>query len=74
MTLWADRDMVRRALLNLVLNAIDVMPSGGELTIIGCETKYGIEIEVADSGPGLPEDSATLFSARRKSTVEKFVP
>ena len=61
LTLSADRDMVRRALLNLVLNAIDVMPSGGELSITGCDTRYGIEIEVADSGPGLPEDASSLF-------------
>ena len=60
--LSADRDMVRRALLNLMLNALDVMPGGGELTITGCDTKYGVELEVADSGPGLPEDAmATLF-------------
>ena len=60
--LSADHDMVRRAMLNLVLNALDVMPNGGELTIIGCETKYGVEIEVADSGPGLPDDdTVNLF-------------
>lgn len=58
LTLSADHDMVRRALLNLILNALDVMPNGGELTIIGCETKYGVEIEIADSGPGLPDDAA----------------
>ena len=57
----ADRDMVRRALLNLVLNAVDVMPSGGELTVTGVESKHGVEIEVADSGPGLPEDATKLF-------------
>ncbi len=54
--LLADRDMVRRALLNLVLNALDVMGDGGELVITGLQTAYGVEIEVADSGPGLAED------------------
>jgi signal transduction histidine kinase len=50
----ADRHMVRRAVLNLVLNAIDAMPDGGELVITACETTGGWELEIADGGPGLP--------------------
>jgi len=61
--LHADRDMLRRAVLNLVLNALDVMPEGGKLTITTCQTSkgteihgteiHGTEITVADSGPGV---------------------
>jgi signal transduction histidine kinase len=53
---WADRDMLRRALFNLVLNAIDAMPHGGHLIITACGGAGGLEIEVADSGPGIAED------------------
>jgi signal transduction histidine kinase len=53
--LFADRDMLRRALLNLVLNALDVMPHGGDLVITGCAGSGGFELEVADSGPGIPD-------------------
>jgi signal transduction histidine kinase len=49
-----DPNMVRRSLLNLVLNALDVLPVGGDLVITVCATKAGLEIEVADSGPGVP--------------------
>lgn len=49
-----DPEMLRRALLNLVLNALDVLPSGGELVITACRTPAGLELEVADSGPGIP--------------------
>jgi Signal transduction histidine kinase len=52
----ADRDMLRRALLNLILNAIDAMPRGGLLTITVCPSAVGIEIEIGDSGPGIAED------------------
>ena len=49
----ADPDMLRRAIVNLVLNALDVMPGGGELVMTACQTRHGLEIEVADSGPGI---------------------
>jgi signal transduction histidine kinase len=50
----ADREMLRRGLLNLVLNAVDAMPCGGDLSLTACRTAGGVEIEVADSGPGVP--------------------
>jgi len=58
----ADRNMMRRALLNLILNALDVMPDGGELVITACNSDESLEIEVADSGPGLDREiGARLF-------------
>jgi signal transduction histidine kinase len=53
--IMADGDMLRRAVLNLVLNALDVMPDGGQLVLTACRTSRGLEIEVADSGPGVSE-------------------
>lgn len=50
----ADADMLRRAVLNLLLNALDALPAGGELVLTACQTRAGLEIEVADSGPGVP--------------------
>ncbi len=53
----ADRELMRRALFNLVLNALAAMPDGGELTIIGFLDPQGLVLEVADSGPGLSEEA-----------------
>jgi len=54
--LRADREMLRRAVLNLMLNSLDVMPQGGTLTVSSSSSDRGLELHVADSGPGLPDD------------------
>jgi signal transduction histidine kinase len=55
--LFADREMLRRALLNLTLNAVDAMPGGGQLHITACEGSRGFELEVADTGDGLGDEA-----------------
>ncbi|QDU74413.1 Sporulation kinase E [Bremerella volcania] len=51
--LLADKDMLKRAFLNLILNALDVMPSGGILTVTS-QVNFGhLEIEFADTGCGI---------------------
>lgn len=49
----ADREMLRRAVLNLLLNSLDAMQEGGDLVITACETFDGFDLEIADSGPGI---------------------
>jgi two-component system, NtrC family, nitrogen regulation sensor histidine kinase NtrY len=67
----ADADLLRRALSNLVLNAIDAMPHGGELTLrtslvkgtVFGESSNRVAISVSDTGSGLtPEECARLFT------------
>ena len=61
-TVTADREMMRRAILNLVLNAVDVMPEGGNLVVTSYDGAKGFELEIADSGPGLTrEQIARVF-------------
>jgi signal transduction histidine kinase len=58
-----DVDQVRRALRNLILNAMDAMPDGGTLTIQTERIDDGIRLAVADTGQGLSEEEcARLFT------------
>ncbi len=55
----ADRDMLRRAVLNLMLNAVDAMPDGGVLEVTARCTPQGVQLQVVDTGHGMSEDAAS---------------
>jgi two-component system nitrogen regulation sensor histidine kinase NtrY len=59
----ADAVLLHRAFQNLVLNAVDAMPTGGTLTLRTFERGANVLIEITDSGAGLtPEECARLFT------------
>jgi len=57
-----DRALLKQALLNLIFNAIEAMPSGGKLTL-GLERRgESAEIQVRDTGKGIaPEHRGRIF-------------
>jgi signal transduction histidine kinase len=47
---------LREAVMNLILNALDAMPRGGRLRLTTRRVDDGAELEMTDSGEGMPED------------------
>ncbi|HKQ86818.1 MAG TPA: ATP-binding protein [Candidatus Acidoferrales bacterium] len=59
----ADSTLLKRALENLVLNAMDAMPAGGVLMLRTAPQDGGVHLEVSDTGTGLtPEECDRLFT------------
>ena len=49
-----DRDLLKQAFLNVVVNAIESMPNGGELRFESRTNSETAEIRISDTGPGIP--------------------
>jgi signal transduction histidine kinase len=51
-----DEGKMRRALYNIFSNAVDAMQAGGSLTVTTTCTGNCVELRLADTGPGIPEE------------------
>jgi signal transduction histidine kinase len=51
-----DADKVKQALLNLIKNASEAMPEGGTLTIEARPMLNRVQLEITDTGMGIPLD------------------
>lgn len=62
-----NRSQLDEVLTNLILNAVDAMPNGGTITILGYihRSRQAMELRVIDTGTGMTED------VRRRS-IEPF--
>ncbi len=59
----ADPDLLHRALSNLITNAIDALPQGGEIIVQTKSFGNRVELSVSDTGSGLTqEECARLFT------------
>jgi signal transduction histidine kinase/CheY-like chemotaxis protein len=52
---YAVSSQIQQVFFNLILNAFDVMPGGGALTIQARPVDKGVELLFEDSGPGIPD-------------------
>ena len=74
LSIEADEQMLRQVLFNLVLNAIQALPEGGEIQVVaqrGGDSEATLEIR--DNGPGIPleqrrEIFKPYFTTQQKGT------
>ena len=58
----ADRESLRRILVNIIGNAISFSPPSGEITVAASEEEGQIRLAIRDQGPGiLEEEKARIF-------------
>lgn len=72
LTIEADEQMLRQALFNLLLNAVQAVDPGGEIQIVAEKHDAGHAfLEVRDNGPGVPPDRRTeIFKPYVTSTAK----
>lgn len=72
-TFPADADGLKQVFWNIILNGLEAMDGSGTLTVRSAEERDRAVIEVADTGPGIPEAVAAkvfepFFTRKEKGT------
>ncbi len=68
-----DPKLIKQALLNIILNAQQAMPEGGDLIVQSKRLKDAFQIDITDTGSGIPAEAAphifdAYFSTKKGGT------
>jgi len=68
-----DAEALKQALMNVLLNAVQAMPQGGEVTVRTRHQGRGLAVLVRDQGEGIPEQALArifepFFSTKRQGS------
>ena len=68
-----DGERILQALRNLIGNAVKFTPGGGHVTISVRTMEKGVNVSVADTGPGIPkEDLNAIFDKFKQARVTSY--
>lgn len=76
---WMDPDHFRQILFNILINGLEAMPDGGELSIatmrsqIGADGPLEVRLDISDTGAGIPPEAMEqifepFFTTKEKGT------
>lgn len=71
-TFFADAKKITQVLTNLLTNAIRYSPFNGTISLNWRETPDGVEISVADNGPGIAEEHQKIIFEAFEQTPESI--
>ena len=54
--IMGDPHQLQEVFFNIIINAIDAMPDGGSITIVARGVGKCVDIKIADTGTGIPEE------------------
>ncbi|MCX7857647.1 MAG: PAS domain S-box protein [Deltaproteobacteria bacterium] len=73
--LYLDKDMIEQAVINILLNSIDVLDRGGKITVQTrmADENGSVALDIYDNGPGIEKDVLPFifdpfFSNKKKGT------
>ncbi|OOE05592.1 PAS domain-containing sensor histidine kinase [Anoxybacillus kestanbolensis] len=69
--IYCDSKQLKQVFINILKNAIEVMPKGGTITVSVAHVAEGVRISVRDEGSGIPKDKIKKLGEPFYTTKER---